>query len=457
MDGDAQLPEKEEQELIIPESGETPKEESPTDPVKEKKMRIFSALHGFEEPEEKPKAEEPKEEPAAKKEKPKAEPKPKAEGDDVTINLKGVRVSARPKATQPPPTKTPTLSKEDVEEVVSRVMKPKEEPAREDPDEGLPEGVREEISTWKYGEEKGLADKGTAEKIRKYVKGRASLVERLARENKSDPDYELEQDREYREWMRENKPTLSESVKKKIERAQLTAEIEERAAKNSMGEVAKIKEELYRMRAEPLAAQTISTFEASITEEALPENIANAVKEKGGFEAIREEYEVEASIVEAVLNKVKRTAREFVNHQMGLVSFDGKNPYHDFLYRFVDSHANRILKDPKARVRDGQEFVHPYDNTGKTGWTFSQDDILDMLKRQAKAEINKRITSETDRINRILDRRSKTLAASQDKSADKGKEGGDDKSPYVKPSPSSSSSEKPKDKPKGLFSRTFGD
>ena len=456
-------PEGEVTEETKPEEQST---QTPNEPESPKKKLSFRALAGFEEPEKgapdlPEKEEEPEKKPESSEkadsvsEKPEEEkPKEESEKDSDTLEFKGTEVKAKKKEPKSPPVKESPLSKEDVEEIFKKTQQEKEKEKTKPDDSDLPEHIRDELATWEYGEKEGLADKGTAEKIRSHFRERKALIERLERENAGDEDYDVTKDRAYKRFVTEKSPKLSETLKKKIERKQIRDEILSEVKKGGKSEddkrVAALENQLKEMREKPQIEASVNEYDSTLRESLKTDETAKAIVEKWGDDAYAKGFEPK---IQAKADQSKRVAEEFMLIRRGLKDYDPQDKHHQFLGKFIDHESRKIMADPKLANRGGKQFIHPYENDGtKDGWTLSNEDILKMLQRATRQSIAKAIREEDERLEGIFKSRQGTPSQKEEAKGGEEDKGGDT---TTKPRPSGNP-EKQGGKPKGKFSKMFG-
>ena len=445
-------------------------QEAPKEEIKKAKKGLFAkAILGFEPPEggegeptiptdEKPKEEEekPKEEKVepTSEEKPKEKPEKKKKDEPSPFEFKGedVKVQRRqPAEKKDPPTKEPQLSKEDVRQIFEDSQKPKEE---KPDDSALPESIREEIFTWEYGEQKGLAQKGTAKKLRANFTARSKMIERLQRENGDDPDYEVTQDPVYKRWVKQNDMNLSAAQKRKIERQQwkdeAIAEARGEINKDLSQKVERLESELRETKVRPEIEKKVDNYRTGLAESLKGDETATNIASKWGEEAYKEGFAPQIEKTQAESNVL---ASELLEIRKGLKAHDPNNSRHQWIAKLLDHESQKIMGDATKAVRNGKKFIHPFDrNATEDGWTLSTDDMLNLLKANTQRNVAKKIQAEDERLERLFSKRNGTpngKQAGQDDDTDLGK----DTSTRSRPA---GSAEKPSAEKKGVFARRFG-
>jgi len=327
-------------------------------------------------------------------------------------------------------------------------QKPAVEPEKpkEDKNIGFSEEERAELEIWEYGEEHGLAPKGITDQMRKFFKDRKAKLEKLAEENRDDPDYDPKSDRAYQRWLSANRPNVTAQQRAKIEREQLIAAAEERAEKRIRERLEKKIKELesrqYLSEVRPVVERQVKEYQAQLME-VVPEEVMAHWKESQDFDKTIEEFPIEAPVAVEEIKRTTAVAQEYLAIRKGLKAFNGADEIHKFLYKFVDDQANIFLKKGGDRlVRGGKTFVHPYqyDPADGTTWTFDDGHVLSMLRNYTKQRIKNRIEEERDRVKKYAkyydvdpNAGDKTKKDSQNGT---GGQGGDDPNKPGKPSTS---------------------
>ena len=105
----------------------------------------------------------------------------------------------------------------------------------------------------------------------------------------------------------------------------------------------------------------------------------------------REEYAFEVPVLEQSIQQVAFYASEFLSLSQGLKAYDPDNQIHSQISSFVEQQGEIFHKEGgESRVRDGKQFTTRSNynrmNPSQKGkhWTFSDTEILDMVRYQMK-------------------------------------------------------------------------
>ena len=292
---------------------------------------------------------------------------------------------------------------------------PEPEPTPEpDPEvdafEDLAKNERATIKLLEFGEEKELTEAGTAKDLAAYYRKRNELVQKLESENEFEEDYNPRDDPQYRKWQRSNKPPVDASSLESIREERLVTTAEDRALERMRKEQSakdekweSLMKEQEQAKLKPQIERMVSDFSDQLLSE-MPEEITASLKTGKQWEQIEEESPIEAPIVKSVLNQYADRAEVVISMMEGAVTPDRQNPLHSELGQFVNKQAKLLLELPKEKsLRNGKAFVSPSAFKGEEGtWTFSQQDILTMLKKKALLSAKNLIDVEQKKYSAIM-------------------------------------------------------
>jgi hypothetical protein len=211
---------------------------------------------------------------------------------------------------------------------------------------------------------------------------------RELQESRSD-DYDFEfspSNSEAAELIKEHEPKFTAKDRKFIERAQLKEEV----LKETRQEMSAKEYERDLRDREPKIDKTVQKWFTQVAEDIFPEDIAKVV-ESEGIDKARERYSFEVPILEQSLQNASHYAKTFLNLSNGVERYDAENVIHQQINGFIQNQADIFLKEGGERTeRDGRRFVArndfnslPADKQSKY-WTFSDQEILDMVRLQLK-------------------------------------------------------------------------
>jgi len=270
----------------------------------------------------------------------------------------------------------------------------------------LGEHERERFELAQFAESLDDGYKGLSGKYLDFFKAHREYV---ANAQKEDPDVEFDEDNDdYQEFLRKNRPQLTDREVRKLEREQILHEAEFRAIKKFEKELAERDRELQRIKTEPEVKSAVESFSKGVREKIYPEEVAKAIAEKGEEEA-RKEYAFEMEVLGAEMESAERQASTYLNLARSLESFNQQNSDHVALDRMIREEGIAFYEKGGARrVKDGKKFLprHVYFQAQRAGkadeyWTFSDTDILDLLSVRASRTAKARLDEEAKRLERF--------------------------------------------------------
>lgn len=342
---------------------------------------LSEALSADPEPKEEPK-DPPKEEP---KDPPKEEPKGEPEKPKVKVK----------KAEPPPPPPAPKAEPK-------AEAKPETDPFENE----LLEEEKDALAIARFAANSDPKHKGYDEKLLKFYKAHADFM-KAARAK--DPAYDFSEDNpEYEAWLRANKPQMLTALEsRRIEREMIKAEARQEAA----AEAAKVQAEMERRDRIPAVAREADDFGKNMVDDSVPPDLLKVLREEG-VEKAKEAFPVEFDIADRVVRQAQVLSREFLELSNGIKTLDGNNPLHRAIVDFVRKSCDDFAANGgKFRIRNGKQFA-TREAFGKmtpdqkaAHWTFSNRDLLDIAKVEAKNAITVQIKQEVDRLEKMGYRR----------------------------------------------------
>lgn len=323
---------------------------------------------------------------------------------------------------------TPTDVRDAVREEFERYKlpeaKPEETKAEEPKDTyeaSLLEEQREELSLVRYAESK-MPDKykGMGNKLLDFYK----KLDNYATKAQEDPDRTLDSDDgEFIDFIKKNKPALTQSESKKLERMMWKEEAVAEARQATDEDKRQMERKLHNLEAKPRIESSINEFESNLPK-MIPDELGDLIRENG-MDKVEKDNPYEVSIIKEKLGSATSLAREYLNISNGITDFDSNNNNHSWLLGFVNNQADYFSKNGgNELVRQDSygntaQFVTPTEYAGlnKSGkvngkWTFTPDDVLKMLGANAVKEAQDTIKSEEERLTKMgFVRQKKTSAA----------------------------------------------
>lgn len=346
---------------------------------------------------------------------PEQEPEPEVQAEDVEPEVK-------PKSSKTFHVKTP-VTQTDVRDAVREEFEkynrlpdpePKEQPVVEKSydtyEDGLLDEQREELALARYAENK-LPDKykGMGNRLLEFYK----KLDNYAAKAQEDPDRTLDSnDEEFMEFIQNNKPELSLSESKKLERMMWKEEAVNEARKAQEEHQRNLERKLHNLEARPRVENSLKEFESNLPN-MIPDELGDSIREHG-FDKAESENPYEISIIKDKLSSASNLAKEYLNISNGITDYDSNNSNHQWLLGFINNQAQYFKKnggDELVRqdsVGNTAQFVTPteYANLSNQGnttgkWTFTPDDVLKMLGANAVKEAQDTIKSEEQRLTKM--------------------------------------------------------
>lgn len=290
---------------------------------------------------------------------------------------------------------TPVVPTEPV--VVAPVVAPVVVPPVADPDaafvETLNDAQRDELEVARYAETKYPELKGRAQATIDFYK----KLDAFVKDNKdAAPDSD-----EFKEFVEANKPKYNEGQRRKIERQMIADQAAAQAKRDFDGQFKKQEEELHALRVKPEVEAASQGFRKTMETVELPEGVDPTVRDvaaklnKDGYDAAAKDFSLEAPIVQSHLT----AADKYVAISRGAEKFNPADPTHKWLDGFVSRQATTLAQRPEAeRMVNGKLFLTPADYAAKRNadpngaaekfWTFSEQQILNMIAVNAALQIN---------------------------------------------------------------------
>lgn len=320
-----------------------------------------------------------------------------------------------PKPQSPKVSKRQSVSKADLDkaldDIKNEVKRDREKPQAQAPEpktapEGdpyeenlLPEQV-EELELARYIETKDDARKGYGKKLLEFYKALDKWV--------TDPDNDADPDSpEFERFVKDNKPSLPASDRRKFERQMIRDEARQDTLKEIEEREKRMEERLRAIENEPKVEKAVTEFSKSTAEYAINnasedlKPVMESVTEKG-WESAAEEYPVQVEVLKRATDDATSVATEFLRITNGITRYDEANPYHKFALDFVNEQGEIFRKQGgEAQIQEGKSFlprgefhdaVSKDPSAADRHWTFSNANILHMLSAYSYQRAENAIT-----------------------------------------------------------------
>jgi hypothetical protein len=359
------------------------------------------------EPSEEDKAEKAAEETAAAE-------KAKAEADkaaaEKVVEDTPIKVVKRSKVEKTAPTAAEIVSA--TQNAASAAAAAEAEKKSKDWESSLLDEEKDQLEIARFAERANPGKyKGYAEKTAKFLRDHAAKTEA----EDFDPDSD-----EYKAWLAKERPAMSNTEIRILERERGAETAREEARKHSN----EVLDKTFRAMEAPAVKRDADAYFNKASTEVLPDEVAKVFKESPA--KAREQYPLEYEIVEKALDSHTNVVEEMFlltrsNPDTGrtLKAFDEANPLHMQALKLVNDTDAAFKRSGGADlVRNGRRFLPrtelarvPAADRGKY-WTFTSKEIADRSTGLVKAQIAQQINSESERLKKLgFERRPVAAAA----------------------------------------------
>lgn len=213
---------------------------------------------------------------------------------------------------------------------------------------------------------------------------------------------------ELTQFIEKHKPTYPAPDVRKLERLAVKEEVLAEAQRATDEKLASANREIQELKTRPRIAAEIEALETDLAA-MLPENMRTTATEKG-LDELDGEFPLEGPIVRQVIDNTVLAANEFLELATGLKPYQQGDPAHEWLVRFINTQGQVFQKQGgDALVRDGKQFVPRSEYSGDPAtWTFSNREVTDMLKANAKINMDNLLADATKKHELIASKRQKS-------------------------------------------------
>ena len=334
--------------------------------------------------------------------------KPAEPPADKPAEDKPAKVRVTKKKATPEPLPEPDLPAEpepEPEPVRRKAAKPEPEP---EPEVELNEEERDTLDAARFAE--GLDPtkyKGYAGKLEKFYRAHAEFVKQKRAE---DPDFDFSDDNpEYSAWVQANRPPqIPQHEMRRIERERVRADV----TKDADAKVEAIRNEL-RLRDEmPKIRERANKFMGESFRNALPDEAAALLKEKG-LAAVKEAFPFEYQITAEVAKQASEMVSEFYALTSGLKKFNQdtsteEGAMHKSIIEWIENECSEFAaKGGQFRIRDGKTFLDraryhtlPAAQRAKF-WTFSHEELVLIAQGTMKRSIQQQLAGHREHLKKM--------------------------------------------------------
>lgn len=247
---------------------------------------------------------------------------------------------------------------------------------------GLDEDEQEEVRTAQFAEQRYPERyKGHAEKILNFLKRHKQFIA----EHGEDTDTQ-----EYKGFIQTNRPAVTNSERKRLERERMLEDAAALAEKRMASKTRRLEEEVTQLKATPIVEKTINDYK-SMVKDLMP----------------KEDDPIVVEAVDRMSSLAENAGREFLLLASSLKPYDTKNDTHKWLAEFIKDQGELYVKSGHTSLKRGsRSFLPraqynslPVDQRDKH-FTFTDEDILQLIAVNAKAAAEFHSTTERERLKK---------------------------------------------------------
>ena len=230
-----------------------------------------------------------------------------------------------------------------------------------------------------------------------FTKSKAFLEKKID----DDPHYNPRDDDDYSTFIERNRPDLTPSDAKKIEKRMWIDEAKMEARKELEPETKKLRKKLEAAQNQPVVNQAKSNFRSMAEDVVIPQEYRETF-EKGGSEAIAkfaEDNPLEYGIMDKAAQTLLTYGDALTDIFLKTQDLDEGNPVHKELIDWVNKEQDGYIKsgqteqDGKMFMRRERYYAMPEDRRAEY-YTWSDDDLLKILALRSQEQVNQAITQQ---------------------------------------------------------------
>jgi hypothetical protein len=226
----------------------------------------------------------------------------------------------------------------------------------------------------------------------------------------ADPNRKLdEKDEEFKNFLDTKPPILSahvKSVQRTIGKEEATKEVRQQIDP----ELKSLKRKQDEIEIQPYVERVTTQFEVGVQElisgdEQSPLAEASKLAREKGMAASEAAFPMESRIYKEEMSKAKKMIQEYVKFAKEVGEFNPKNETHTDLLQFINEEGQSFAANGgELLIQNGKRFLPRADyitqlhtdpdGTKQKYWTFSHEDIINMLAWKAKSKIESRVKAE---------------------------------------------------------------
>lgn len=269
---------------------------------------------------------------------------------------------------------------------------PKVEPeVKEDPfiKELLPQEL-ERYELAKFASERDERYAGLHDKYLDFFKKQKEYLDK--RDADGDPIEDFQHDEEYQNFVNRNGVQLDHSEVRRIEKEMLKDEIR----KEQSAELEELKKAQRNAEIKPQVERSKNEFNSQLGE-VLPDQIMSVIKEKGIEEAAKQNP-FEYQIADEEIRRAQAMSGALIEISSGLTQYSESDAAQSELIKFIEQEQTSYIETGDTHDEKGRPFMRrerfnslPSDAERNKYWTWTNEDLLKLMKFRAGQSINARI------------------------------------------------------------------
>ena len=262
----------------------------------------------------------------------------------------------------------------------------------------------------------------------KFVAFYKAVDEYVAAAKAKDPDGERtydDDDKEFTKFVEDNRPEIEPAKWERLKTDRLVAQVEESTTKKVSEKFAVENEAIKRrqtiLEVKPVIEGRLTRFRDNVGQLMIAEkdSIIATVAQTIGRDGVEKAIEADplfTPIVVAAYDQGQTAAAEFLAMTNGVKEFKPDNPVQDWLVRFIRRAGDVFAANGgEKRVRNGEDgtpksflprgkfneiYARDPEKAASAHWTFSDEDVLNMIERNTKDHIKALVTQEIERLTK---------------------------------------------------------
>jgi len=280
---------------------------------------------------------------------------------------------------------------------------------------------KQSLDVWKHAESKDPAYKGRAAKHLEYLKGLKAKAKELLAE---DPDTPLSDNPDFEDWVSQHKPKVDPEEFQMLGQDYLIDQATKRAEKNIEEKYKPLKDKIRDSENKPKLEKTVQKYVSNLVDY-LPDSLKKAYQENGfddeGVKKVAESLPIETAVAGREFQETQEMGKSLMELRLGLAEYDKDNPVQAELSNKIIQFGKDMVAHPEGEkvLKQGDKFFMPREKFFSLSreeqakhWTFSDQDLLELLAVDMKIRIENGIKDEVSSQETMLTRSLKSRGLS---------------------------------------------